>query len=165
MKDSCSEQHFYGNYPDKEGVFNFASGMTENEVKNLVMYLTGVSGDDFYIKLYALLGKKMVAFISLFEGKSIKIYNLRYLLKAKHYCKVYNFIQSRGDSEETRRIAAETFRKRLSHINSVIAKVHRERAKVVNGSIELPYRKMVSDGRKNGTWGYIEGNGKKRENT
>lgn len=139
MKDSCSGQPSYGNYPDeREGLFNFASGMTDREVRNLVMYLTGVSGDDFYIKLYALLGKKMIAFISLFEGKAIKIYNLRYLAKAKHYCKVYNFVESKGDCDETRKMAAEVFRKRISHINSVIAKVQKEKAKVVMGQLELP---------------------------
>lgn len=149
MKDSCSGQHSSGNYQekDKEGVFNFVSGMTDSEVRSFVLYLTGVSNDDFYVKLYSLLGKRVVAFISLFEGKAVKIHNLRYLQKAKHYCKVYNFVQSRGDSEETRKLAAEVFKKRLSHINSVISKVSREKAKINKGHLELPVKseRMVKD--------------------
>jgi hypothetical protein len=123
--------------------------MSDAELRCLVLYLTGVTRNDFYVKLYGLLGEKVFAFVSLFQGKSIRMHNLRYLIKAKHYCKVFDFVNRRGDSEETRKLAAEKFKKRISHINSVVGKVNREMAKIREGKIALPkleqMRKRISN--------------------
>lgn len=128
---------------EPENAFRLVGEMPQSVLVTLVTLLTGTLRTDEYIKLYSLFSRDVALFLTVFEGRTIKIPRLKYLVKQVGYCRIYNFVRSRGFTEEAYENAAAFFGKRLYNVRAVVAKVEREMAKIRDGIVDYPMPKEM----------------------
>lgn len=110
-----------------------------------MVYLTGINKSDEFLKMYSLFRKEVTLFLTMFEGATIKVPKIKYLVKQLGYCRVYNFVRNKGFNEEAYEAASKFFGKRVHNIKAIVAKVEREMAKIRDNKVEFPMRKELRD--------------------
>jgi len=106
-----------------KSLFNFSTDLTDQDLIVLVSVLSGFSKSDFYVKLYSLFGRETILFLSMFNSNSIKIPDIRYLLKLKKFSKIYLYIKSYEFSEDGYLEASRKFRKPIEDLKRITGKV------------------------------------------
>jgi hypothetical protein len=106
-----------------KSLFNFSTDLTDQDLIVLVSVLSGFSKSDFYVKLYSLFGRETILFLSMFNSNSIKIPDIRYLLKLKKFSKIYLYIKSYEFSEDGYLEASRKFRKPTEDLKRITGKV------------------------------------------
>lgn len=106
-----------------KSLFNFSSSFTENDLIVMVSLLSGFSKNDFYCKLYSLFGRETILFLSMFNGCSMKVPDIRYLLKLKKFSKIYLYIKENEFTDEAYEAASKKYKKSVEKLRIITDKV------------------------------------------
>ena len=97
--------------------------LTETEFVQTLRVLGVEKKTDLYDFLYLFLSKDLVRFIDTFSGEKIRLISRSDLLKIIQHVKIYNFIRSRGMSDDTLKTASTVFGRRKHYLRKVYTQV------------------------------------------
>lgn len=91
------------NATNKKSEFFDLNSMSDMDVENFVRYLVGILRSTVYMDFFQIYGERLMTFLNLFQGKSVKFPKVGLLNKYKFYVRVYTYIELRGFTPEAYR--------------------------------------------------------------
>ena len=125
-----------------ESPYSFVSGVTERELKGLVMLMSGQQGKESFIKLYSLFGKDLLTLLAMFQGETIKIPALPALERLRNHTAIHIYMTRMlnvyGDEDTAAEVTGKKFKKRAKSILWIYKRVESALGKVkINGTIQI----------------------------
>lgn len=114
---------------ENQGILSLIQ-LADDEIELFLDYMCALKDTEQYDILQNLFDEKLLQFMDVFSGESVKIPTRRYINKVIKYIKIYRYCEARDFSEESMRQASKIFDRRKSSVKRAIAKVERVLAKV-----------------------------------
>lgn len=104
--------------------------LSKTERELFLDYIHGTKGTTDYEFLYSILGDKLLQFLDVFAGETIKVMPREEVIKDIRYIKIYCYLESRGFTEESIESASRVFNRRKNSIVRIIEKVRRMKDRI-----------------------------------
>jgi hypothetical protein len=127
MRETSQELPSFESWPSLgEGLkVLFPEGMDKESFLVFLRYLGGVSASDQFLRLYAIFGKELFLFCSMFQGQVVRVPPVHSLRLIRDYSRIYSFLKARSFSEEGFKKCGEMFGKRRPQLNQIVRRVER----------------------------------------
>ena len=106
----------------KDEFFDF-SNMSSHEIKNYVAYLVGTSRNPIYHTFHQVFGRRLMTFLNIFQGRSVRVPKVGLLNKYKFFVKVYTYVDKHDYTEEAYEKASAIFDRRVDQLKVMVERV------------------------------------------
>ena len=87
--------------------------------------LTSRAGSDAYLRLYAVFGRELLLFLSIFHSETLKVPALSVLSRLKLYSRIYAYLESHNFSEDAYRDCSKLYGRRRGYLDNIVTKVRK----------------------------------------
>ena len=100
-------------------------GFDRRSLVVFLKFLTKRAKCDDFMRLYAIFGRELLLFLSIFHSETLKVPALSVMNKIKLYSQVYAFLESRGFTEEAYKDCSKLYGRRRGCIDNIVLKVRK----------------------------------------